>query len=142
MDKEILAQFAYSPITGVLTRFGKPISALNEAGYVRLVVSNKFIYAHRLIWKLVTGEWPKRVDHINKVKHDNRWVNLREATGSENAFNRRKGVNNTTGITGICWVSTGRWRVQLGKTYFGLHKDFFEACCTRKSAENKSGIKF
>lgn len=45
--------------------------------------------ASRLAWLYMTGEWPKyEMDHINHVKDDNRWVNLRDVTPAENCANR------------------------------------------------------
>ncbi|TPL66648.1 HNH endonuclease [Mesorhizobium sp. B2-4-1] len=44
--------------------------------------------AHRVIWKLVTGEDPVGdVDHWNLNKANNRWSNLRDATGTNNQAN-------------------------------------------------------
>lgn len=44
----------------------------------------------RVIWAMKTGVWPsKDVDHSDTDSLNNRWNNLREATKSENACNRR-----------------------------------------------------
>ena len=50
-------------------------------------------------------EWPKEhVDHINGDTSDNRWVNMREATNSENMQNLRgPRRDNKTGVLGTCW---------------------------------------
>lgn len=49
----------------------------------------------------------------------------------------RKGMpNNKTGISGVYYCGQqNRWRVTWGKTNIGQTKDFFEACCIRKSFE-------
>jgi HNH endonuclease/AP2 domain len=47
--------------------------------------------AHRVIWKLVTGEEPPRiVDHEDRDPQNNRWVNLRAATKGQNNINSTK----------------------------------------------------
>jgi hypothetical protein len=38
----------------------------------------------------MTNRWPKdQIDHINRNKSDDRWINLREASSIENMRNRR-----------------------------------------------------
>ena len=35
-----------------------------------------------MIWCKQTGQWPEGdIDHVNRVRDDNRFVNLRECTG-------------------------------------------------------------
>lgn len=41
--------------------------------------------------------YPVEIDHRNGVRNDNRWLNLREATSSQNKFNR-KVVNHHRGV--------------------------------------------
>ncbi len=37
----------------------------------------------------MTGEWPVyEVDHINRKRHDNRWLNLRDIEHDANCANR------------------------------------------------------
>jgi hypothetical protein len=57
---------------------------------------------HRLIWLMKTGELPTcMIDHINHDRADNTWVNLREATASQNQMNRSIHKSTTTGYRGI-----------------------------------------
>ena len=70
-----------------------------------------------------SGAWPeKHIDHINGDPADNRWINLREATISQNCQNRRKPNTNTSGIRGVSWHKTQRkWCANIklaGKAYY------------------------
>jgi HNH endonuclease len=47
--------------------------------------------AHRAAWVIVHGEWPKgEIDHINRVRSDNRLSNLRVVSHAENCQNRSR----------------------------------------------------
>lgn len=71
---------------------------LEAGGYWVIHICGRFYKAHRLAWLLTTGKWPKdQIDHINRKRADNRFVNLREATKSENQINSGMYRNNKTG---------------------------------------------
>jgi hypothetical protein len=107
--KEVLH---YNPETGVFTYLNKSKykKAGEEAGYIKPqgyreihVCGNNF-YAHRLAFLYMTGSFPEElVDHINGKPADNRWVNLRPATYSENNRNARLRKDNKSGVKGVCW---------------------------------------
>ena len=95
MDKELITHdrllsiLSYDKESGKFRRYkGKPVASGANTEYVRIKVDGYDYYAHRLAWFYVYGEWPTMIDHINRDKHDNRIVNLREATYSENSLNR------------------------------------------------------
>jgi HNH endonuclease/AP2 domain len=63
-------------------------TCVNTFGHLTGRLDNKGYLAHRIIWKIVTGEDPKNlVDHKNRKPSDNRWHNLRAATKSQNNVN-------------------------------------------------------
>lgn len=68
----------------------------------------------------MTGAFPKdQVDHINGVKHDNRWTNLREATNSQNVANTGANSRNSSGFKGVYHHEAGKWQAKvmhLGKS--------------------------
>jgi hypothetical protein len=113
----------YDPETGVFTwrlprrgvRAGYEAGASRSDGYRRIQVDGRVIYAHRLAWPYMTGEWPDaEIDHINGDPSDNRIVNLRPATRSQNSANGRKPSDNTSGLKGVSWHARGRkWRAQI-----------------------------
>lgn len=90
--------FHYEPETGVLRRkqsvapnaiAGQAAGRPNRAGHLIVCIHRRMYMVHRVIWLWVTGEWPaSEIDHINQIKSDNRWENLRQATRSQNLINR------------------------------------------------------
>jgi hypothetical protein len=71
-------------------------------------------------------------DHINCDTLDNRRENLRPASFSENARNSRRGINNTSGLKGVCWnAQRGKWQAGIktnGRSiHLGLYTDKYEA---------------
>jgi hypothetical protein len=81
------------------------------------------------------------IDRIDNDKGYNK-ANCRWATSSEQNHNQRIRSNNKTGVTGI-WFDKIRfnWQAQIKvnkkRIRLGLHNSFLDACCARKSAENK-----
>jgi len=68
---------------------GRFIGTVNKAGYLVANIDSKVYLLHRLAFYLMTGGWPKsQVDHINRDRTDNRWVNLRAVTTQEQSFNK------------------------------------------------------
>ena len=63
---------------------------LDAPGYIRIRINGRAYAAHRLAWLYVKGRWPvDQIDHINRIKTDNRFCNLRECTHTQNQQNRR-----------------------------------------------------
>lgn len=113
----------YNSETGVLTWKIKPCrniiigtraGTLKRDGYRYIRFDNIEYLEHRLIWFGMTGKWPKnQIDHINLNKSDNRWINLREATVSQNGMNVSTKINNTTGHKGINKIKNGKFRARI-----------------------------
>lgn len=56
----------------------------------------------------------KKYDHIDRNPLNNRRNNFRICSNSQNAQNRSKGKNNTSGVTGVCWNKTHQlWVVRV-----------------------------
>jgi hypothetical protein len=73
-------------------------------GYVYINIDGRPQLAHRLAWLYVNGEWPPdQVDHIDRVRSNNRIANLRSASTSDNACNGVLRFSNTSGYRGVSW---------------------------------------
>jgi hypothetical protein len=98
------------------TKPGQIAGTLNKGhGYIIIGVDNKLYKAHRLAWLYMTGEWPNgQIDHVNMVRADNRWSNLRVASRSQNAANGLARRNNKSGFKGVHWYEpTKNWTAQI-----------------------------
>lgn len=117
----------------------------NGLGYKRGKIFGHDYLAHRVIWAMETGAWPvDQIDHINHNKTDNRFVNLREATATENQRNRSMQKNNTSGHTGVFWDKRdGKWSAEIragGKQInLGHFDNMDEAIATRAAASIEHG---
>lgn len=100
-------------------------------------------YAHRLAWLYMTDEWPvEQIDHINGVRADNRWSNLRAATDTENKLNKGPQANGSSGYRGVYFIAEiARWRVRItreGHTFsVGMFDTLKEAVAARRKAEQE-----
>lgn len=75
---------------------------------------------------------PEQVDHINSIKTDNRWSNLRPATQQENQWNTGVRGGSYSGYKNVYWrEQRKRWIVIIpttsGNKYVGSFKDKEEA---------------
>lgn len=63
------------------TAKGSVAGHVTPRGYRRIRLDGRAYPAGPLAWFYVHGEWPKEtIDHINRVRHDDRISNLRPAT--------------------------------------------------------------
>lgn len=125
LTRERLAQlFSYDPETGDFTRLpghvyrpkGGDIAGCVKSGYLVIRVDGVLYRAHRLAWLYMTGKWPENeIDHINGIKSDNRWKNLRDVTISENRQNQvRARRNSKTGLLGVHFVpSRNKFKAEI-----------------------------
>lgn len=110
---------------------------VNKNGYIKTnKKGNSFM--HNLILPDI-----KRVDHIKtERKFDNRKLNLREVTASQNGMNSKLSKNNTSGVTGVSWNKTkNKWNsyimINYKKKSLGYYDNFENAVKARKEAEEK-----
>lgn len=133
-----LSGYAYSIVSGKIYYNGKRVAGAvygRRYGYRAHEVDGVQVLAHRLAWKLVTGEWPEHeIDHIDRNGAHNMWINLREATHNENGQNRKVKVAKS-GVKGIDLLADGYYQARLkhkGKLiYLGRFDNLEDARCAR-----------
>lgn len=124
---------------------GKPaFSRLTANGYLAGCVFGQMNLAHRVVWKMVYGDEPESIDHINGDKANNSIANLRRATPLEQSRNQKVYSNNISGHSGVTFTARGKWKAQIHvrgrNVYLGCYTDKDEAISVRKKAERKFGF--
>lgn len=114
-------------------------------GYRYIKIAGRRLVAHRIIWAMVTDEWPAlALDHINHIRLNNRMENLREVGYAGNALNRAMKSDNTSGHTGVDPRPNGKFhaRIQIRgvKTYLGTFDSLEKAARVRAAAEERMGF--
>ncbi len=115
--REVLS---YDPETGIFTRLidrgkfkaGERAGSVSPTGYRVIGVDRALVLEHRLAWLCVYGEWPDgEIDHINRIRVDNRIENLRLAHGQ----NARNIVGRgASGFKGVYQFKPGqKWRARI-----------------------------
>ena len=134
---------SYDPETGIFTwrrGNGKRTDIAGKTagfdcnGYKYLCVDYQKYPAHRVAWFFVHGRWPNgEIDHINRVRNDNRMSNLREATHVQNTYNGPPRKRNTSGMVGVSWDPVNsKWRAHI--TVGGKMQDLGRFECLEDAA--------
>ena len=145
-SQEILLQLLnYNPETGILTWrrkndgskssfgfnnkcAGKVAGTTTSRGYLAVGIRKNdkptYYLAHRLIWKMMTGDDPvDQIDHNDGDRQNNRWFNLRPADNGKNIANSKLRIDNTSGFKGVHLRKNGgtyrKWRAVI--TANGIH---------------------
>lgn len=144
-DKQRAAKHACSHFN---SRFAgkEAFTTINDDGYHHSRIFGRMYKAHRVVWAIVTGEWPAdQIDHINGIPTDNRFENLRPVTGLENCKNKKTPSSNTSGVIGVSWDKTNKkWkasiRVDGHRKHIGTFDNFLPAVAARKAEEVAHGF--
>ena len=139
---EVKSLLHYDPDTGIFRwinrsgRYGRipagtiagGISKAKNNGYCQIKVLGKFIKAHRLAWFYMTGEWPKgEIDHINRIRTDNRFCNLRVVSTQDNLKNKTTYKSNTSGQSGVTWHKRVKmWQARISVDTKRMHLGYYD----------------
>lgn len=141
----------YNPETGIFkwkvyrsrtAKKGWAAGCLRPDGYIAIIMDRVSFYAHRLAIYYVDEYWPENdIDHINRIKNDNKRKNLREVSRSCNMRNKELQKSNKTGVAGVqgCWnrgyAATIRYNGK--QQYLGCFRLKEEAVRVRYKAEQE-----
>ena len=93
------------------------------------------ILSHRLIFYLTYGHLPEFIDHIDVDKLNNHPSNLREATLSQNAVNRKKVTGCSSKFIGVNWhKGVSKWCASIQINKKRNHLGVFD--CEREAASH------
>ena len=102
------------------TKMGVGFDYLDIIGYMRFShrpekkLKKQVFLSHRMLYYLHYGELPAILDHIDGNPLNNSIDNLRAATLSGNARNRRSAKNSSSKYLGVCWHKVAKkWRTQI-----------------------------
>ena len=151
---ELKSVLAYDPDTGRFTwvskvnnfEAGSIAGGPNWHGYLRIKICQTSYQSHRLAFLYMTGAFPvDQVDHINGIRDDNRWLNLRQSTPLMNMKNRRLFRNSTSGTPGVYFHRGARkWMAHIGvgraQVHLGSFSDKSDAVHARHVAEKEYGF--
>jgi hypothetical protein len=134
---EVKRLLDYNPETGIFVwkvapgkrtdKIGTVAGVMHNTGHRRIRINGKLYYSHRLAWLVMTRSWPKNeIDHINNIRDDNRFCNLREATRQENERNTRKRERTSCKLKGVSYrKSTGKYEAFAKEENKKIHLGYF-----------------
>ena len=125
---------------------GKCCGHMDKDGYRVLTLVGHNYLAHKLAFLYINGAWPdKEIDHIDGVRENNAFSNLRMVSRHENKRNMKQYANNSSGICGVGWhKQKNKWRSyasdETGKfRHLGLFDCFDDAVAARNAASREWG---
>ena len=142
----------YEPETGIFTRkastsnrvkVGDIAGCPNGDSYLQIRLQSRKYLAHRLAWLYMYSNWPNdQIDHINRIRTDNRITNLRDVSHKQNQQNASKRSDNTSGYPGVSWYKLdSKWAAWIRHNqkliHLGCYDTIEEAVAARKAGELK-----
>jgi hypothetical protein len=135
--------YKYNPKTGIVVNSNGSIVGGNSHGYVQICThiesKNISIRVHQFAWYIIYNEIPYgEIDHINRIRTDNRICNLRLVNHQQNNFNRGD-------VKGYCYhkrdnVYQAQIKINKKSIFLGNYKTSDEARNVYLEAKKKYHI--
>lgn len=130
----------YDPLTGLFTNriqrgqrgpIGAIAGSYDKDGYVVIQINGIKFRAGRLAFLYMKGRWPIEVDHEDRVRDNNIWLNIRESDRSENVANSERPLGES-GLRGVKFdPKTSTWRSRI---QFRGYREYVGAYATAEEA--------
>ena len=121
-------------------RFAGKLAGHFNDGYFKIKIFGKNYLAHRIIFLYMMGYWPSNdLDHWDVDTENNRWLNLRDATRSQNRANTHAPITNTSGVKGVTALRD-RFRATIQKDGKKIHIGVFDTKELAGAAYTKKAI--
>lgn len=110
------------------TRYaGMVAGCLKEGGYICLTINGGYELAHRIIWMIVYGYMPVEIDHEDGIGSNNKLINLRDATRSQN-------MANIESVGFGLWERNGKYRASVKVNNERVHLGWYDTKEQAKAA--------
>ena len=133
---ELKETLVYNENTGIFTwavkrngvKKGAIAGWVNSGGHIQITIKGTHHYAHRLAWLYVHDEHPSgQIDHVNRVKSDNRISNLRDVTHTINQWNVGLKNTNSSGYKGVSYAyRQKKWKAAISSAKKYNHIGYYE----------------
>ena len=116
--------FTYNPETGIIYGVrGGVLKNMDGRGYFEINFNYEkkryYLKGHIFAWYWVNKECVKEIDHINRIRSDNRINNLRSVTRGQNMWN-------TKGKGFYYHKNIKKWHVQISVNNVKKHIGYFD----------------
>ena len=151
--EEVRRLLDYDPLTGVFTwkrrdgvlptwniRYAHKEAGCHVGKYLEICINGVRHGASRIAWVWMTGAWPqKTIDHRDRNGINNRWENLRSATGVQQTGNQKLRVTNGSGLRGVRFHKRAqKWNARITingeEVHLGLFRTKEDAYATYLAA--------
>lgn len=121
--KRLREVLIYNDVTGEFiwrvprpkVRVGARAGYHHYRGYRAIEVDGHAYAEHRLAWFYMKKRWPpQQIDHKDRNRANNRWINLRSAKNGQNRANSK--TTNKHGLKGVrlcSWMTKKPWQAQI-----------------------------
>lgn len=143
----LLWSLDYEPMTGIFIwlnpprnhseKKGRVAGHTSQAGYVKIKLNGRHYPAHRLAWFYVYGWWPAMIDHMNGDRADNRIVNLKPCTNTENTQNHTRTHGKSGLPVGVRRTNGGQYQARITSNKTVHHLGVFRTKEEAKLAYDK-----